>query len=211
MSQLDIFYVRHADTVNTFDDRDKSDVNLSELGEKQIKLLGERFKGKSFDAVFSSPMVRAVKTAAAVCEQLDGHPQLEILPQLVENKTTRKYFGTGEEYLKKYYDNIIVNHDMPLFFRNVRDIDNDIRCKKIIKYLKERFTYGQKIIIFAHGSLGNHFIPKAVGMPHGNYVLSLNHTGVTKIKYTPDGKQRISFMNDISHLRPLMENYEFDL
>lgn len=208
--KFEIFYVRHGDTSGAnFEERDTCDVNLSDLGVKQAELLGERLAGAHFDAVFSSPLVRAVRTAAAVCEKLDGQPEIEILPQIIENGSSYGYFGTGLEYLSRYYDRLKLNTDLPLMYDNLEDKDNDARARAVIDYFKSRFTYGQKIIVFAHGSFGNHFLPQAVEMGEGNYILSINNTSLSKIKYTSDGKQRLSFVNDFSHLRPLMPDYEF--
>lgn len=208
--KFEIFYIRHGLTTDgIFENRDRCDIDLNETGAKQAELLGERFSGCRFDAVFSSPLVRCVRTAAAVCKKLENNPQMEILPQIIENGSTYGYFGMETDYLKRYYDNIILNKDMPLFYDNIEDKDNDERARKVIEYFRKRFTYGQRIIVFAHGSFGNHFLPQAVEMGEGNYILSINNTGVSKIKYTTDGKQRLSFVNDFSHLRPMMPDYEF--
>lgn len=210
--KFEIFYVRHGETSSgLFEERDTCDVNLTEIGVKQAELLGERLRDRHFDAVFSSPLVRAVRTAAAVCNQLDNHPEIEILPQIIENGSSYGYFGESIEYLNRYYDKIKLNSDLPLMYDNLTDSDNDKRAKAVIDYFRSRFTYGQRIIVFAHGSFGNHFLPQAVEMGEGNYILSLNNTSVSKVKYTSDGKQRISFCNDFSHLRPLMPDYEFDV
>ena len=208
--KFEIFYVRHGETdVSLLEGRDTCDVNLSETGVKQAELLGERLAGAHFDAVFSSPLVRAVRTAAAVCRKLDGQPEIELLPQIIENGSSYGYFGESVEYLSRYYDKLKPNTDLPLMYDNLEDSDNDARARAVIDYFKSRFTYGQKIIAFAHGSFGNHFLPQAVEMGEGNYILSINNTSLSKIKYTSDGKQRLSFVNDFSHLRPLMPDYEF--
>ena len=208
--KFEIFYVRHGETdVSLLEGRDTCDVNLSETGVKQAELLGERLAGAHFDAVFSSPLVRAVRTAAAVCRKLDGQPEIELLPQIIENGSSYGYFGESVEYLSRYYDKLKPNTDLPLMYDNLEDSDNDARARAVIDYFKSRFTYGQKIIVFAHGSFGNHFLPQAVEMGDGNYILSINNTSLSKIKYTSDGKQRLSFVNDFSHLRPLMPDYEF--
>ena len=210
--KFEIFYIRHADTRNgTNDDRCKCDIDISSLGEKQIALLSERFKGKEFDAVLCSPLVRCVKTAAAICDNLSNDPDIEIMPELIENGTLPGYTGPDMNYLRKYHNNIILCKDRIIRnLRNKTDRQNDARAKKIIKYLRRRFNYGQKILVVCHGSFGNHFIPAAAEMKKGRYILSVSNTSVSKIKYTSDGKIRISFLNDISHLRPLMQNYEFD-
>ena len=208
--KFEIFYVRHGETdISLLEGRDTCDVNLSETGVKQAELLGERLAGAHFDAVFSSPLVRAVRTAAAVCRRLDGQPEIELLPQIIENGSSYGYFGESVEYLSRYYEKLKTNTDLPLMYDNLEDSDNDARARAVIDYFKSRFTYGQKIIVFAHGSFGNHFLPQAVEMGDGNYILSINNTSLSKIKYTSDGKQRLSFVNDFSHLRPLMPDYEF--
>lgn len=210
--KLEFFYFRHANTNADYGDRCKCDVDLSPLGEEQIKLLGKRFAGKQFDVILCSPLIRCVKTAAAVARELEKPVTIEIVPELIENGTLPGYAGVDMEYLKRYYPDIKLCEDKNICgnFKNQNDRQNDKRAKKLAKYLKKRFDYGQRVAIFCHGSFGNHLIPALVEMGKGNYILSLSNASVTKIKLTSDGKQRISFHNDISHLRPLDENYEFD-
>lgn len=213
--QLEIFYIRHADTTNAHVEGECDlDIGISELGEKQCILLADRFCGCRFDAVFSSPLIRAVKTAARVCEKLANSPEIEIIPELIENGTMPGYTGINISLLSRYYNKIKICNDTVFrnlgnTFTNLSDTDNDLRGAATSEYFKKRFSSGEKILVFAHGSFGNHFIPASVGMPSGDYILSINNTSVTKIKYTYDGKQRISFCNDFSHLRPLMPDYEF--
>lgn len=213
--RFEIFYIRHAATQGgTFADRSECDIDLSPLGEKQILLLGERYAGLSFDAVFSSPLVRCIKTAAAVAEKLDGRAEIEVMPELVENGTVPGYPGADMDYLSRYYDKLRLCKDRVYgdengLAPNNTDELNDARSKLLVDYFKSRFTYGQKILVVAHGSLGNHFIPAAVGMPPGDYILSIDNTSVSKIKYTPDGKQRISFLNSTEHLRGIMPDFDF--
>lgn len=213
--RFEIFYIRHADTSGArLAGKNACDVDISDLGEKQIRLLAERFAGCSFDAVFSSPLARAVKTAAAVAGKLDSANSIEIIPCLAENNTMNSgYKGADLSFLKQYYPDIILNTDniYPASYPDGTDEENNKRAEVLISYFRKRFTYGQKILVFSHGSFGNAFIPSAVGIRDGDFIFSINNTSVTKIKYTPDGKQRISFMNDMSHLRPLMPDYEFSV
>ena len=212
--KFEIFYIRHADTGGaSYEDRDTCDVNITELGEKQAELLAERMSGYDFDACFSSPLLRCVRTAAPTLSAMKNKPVLEIIPELLENGSTPGYHGAGIEYLKKFYPNcrmcpdVIVGNEKP-DFKCATDEENDFRAAAIVKYFRERFAYGQRILVFSHGSFGNHFIPACVNEDSREFIMSINHTSVTKIKYTSDGDIRISFMNDFSHLRPLMKDYE---
>lgn len=215
--KFEIYYVRHADTHGAgCGDRDKCDVDITELGEKQIELISKRLEGMKFDAVFSSPLVRCIKTAAGVCKRLDGHPEIEIMPELIERGSTENYAGCSISYLSQYYDRLKECEDIAFgeargVFPNVTKSEAMERGRALAKYFCDRFTYGQKIIVFSHACFGNSFIPSAVGIREEDFIMTLMNTSLSKIKFTPDGVKRISFQNDISHLRPLMPNYEEEL
>ena len=210
--KFELFYIRHADTSGgSVTGKCKCDIDISALGEEQLVLLAERFRNKEFDAVLCSPLIRCVKTAAAICNSLNNKPYIEIMPELIENGTMPEYTGPDIEYLSRYYGKIKICDDTLInIIKNKTDRQNDLRAKRVIAYVRKRFNYGQKILVVCHGSFGNHFIPAAAKMKKGKYILSISNTSVSKIKYSNDGKIRLSFLNDISHLRPLMQNYEFD-
>ena len=60
-----ITYFVHGTTTDNEERRSSgwNDVPLSALGEEQARTLGETIKDKEFDAVFSSDLIRAVRTA----------------------------------------------------------------------------------------------------------------------------------------------------
>lgn len=208
--RLEIFYIRHGDTSGAdCGSRHKCDIDLTPLGLQQAELLGRRFEGVHFDAILCSPLVRAVRTANAACALLDNAPPIEIMPELIENGTLPEYPGCDINMLKEYNPDVKLCDDVVIEkFGNKTDEENDARALKLIEYIKTRFTFGQRVMVVAHGSFGNHFIPAAVGIREGDFIFSINNTSVTKIKYTPDGKQRISFMNDVTHLRGIMPDFD---
>ncbi|MCQ2476835.1 MAG: histidine phosphatase family protein [Clostridia bacterium] len=210
----EIFYIRHAEPdTNNWADRSHCDIDLTEKGESQAKLAAERFRGREINYLFSSPLVRCIKTAVAFANVLGTHPEIIVIPELIENGSLPDYKGVDMEHLAGYYDNLTLCEEKLYDFPNGENESDEVnveRAEIITAWMKEKLQYGEKALVFCHGSFGNYFIPAAVGMKQGDYILSLSHTSVTKIKYTSDGKQRISFMNDISHLRPLLPDYEFD-
>lgn len=215
--KLEIFYVRHADAVDpAIDGRDVCDREVTALGKKQLELLGKRFEGCHFDAVLSSPLVRCVETAAAICNSLDERPVMELVPELIERGSTPGYAGCSLDYLSRYYDKLTVCRDN-IFggegadFPNKEKSEAMERARAVIAYLKKRFTFGQKILVVSHACFGNSFLPSAVSIREEEFRFTLFNTSVSKVKYTPDGVERISFMNDCSHLLPIMPEFQFEI
>ena len=220
---LDIFYIRHANTSGAKPDgRERDDVGLSELGERQLPLLGERFRGAHFDGVFVSPLYRCVRTAAAVLNNLADHPEAELLYELAEKSTARGTCGIGLEESRRYYDNFVPCRDRifgdgldaGVSFDSAEKIQGLERCRAVLSYIRSRYTYGQRVLVVAHASLGNCMLQSAVSLrdpQEGDFILSIYNTSVSKVSYAQDGRERIVFANDVSHLRSLMPNYEFEL
>ena len=63
-----IYIIRHCETNANAEKRLQGhiDIDINELGAKQLKALSQRFKDIDLDAVFTSPLTRAKKTAEAV-------------------------------------------------------------------------------------------------------------------------------------------------
>ena len=77
---MGLFYlVRHGETKWNAVDRicGRSDVPLSEAGRRQAKRLAERLKPISFDALYSSPLKRAIDTARFISERIGLEPVLD--------------------------------------------------------------------------------------------------------------------------------------
>ena len=216
--KLEIFYIRHADAdKGDIADRDRCDRDLTPLGEEQLKYLAKRFEGAHFDAVLSSPLVRTVRTAAAVAAVLDGEPAVEIVPELIERGATPGYAGCPTEYLKRYYPKLTVCADN-IFggeggdFANETKEDTLQRAKAVTDYILKRFGYGKRIIIVSHGVFGINFYQAAMGvMNEYNFRMTTHNTAVTKLKFTSDGVRRISFSNDFSHLLPILPDFQYDV
>lgn len=215
---LEIYYIRHADAENGLTDgRDICDKDLTLLGEKQLELLYKRFEGAKIDAVLSSPLVRTVKTAAAVASAADGNLQIEIVPELIEKGSTPGYYGLSINELKKYYNNLILCkdkiHSLPIDGDETESKEECIaRARDVVDYIKNRFNYGKKIVIVSHGTFAINFNQAAMGIfDEYNFRFTTYNTAVTKIKFQSDGVKRISFQNDVSHLIPLIPNYQFEM
>lgn len=217
IEKLEIFHIRHAEPdVGNYADRSPCDTCLTPLGEKQAALLGERFKNIHFDAVFSSPLLRCVQTAAGAISQMPEKHTIELIPEIIERSTPIGYHGQSVEYLSRYYDKLRLCPDR-IWGPEDRQFDTMTkqgaleRARAVHLYLRERMGFGKRILVCSHAMFGNNFLQAGVSLmeeERTQFILTLYHSSVTKYKYTSDGRERISFSNDISHLRPLLPDYE---
>ena len=92
------------------------------------------------------------------------------------------------------------------------EVDNEtteeayIRAKTVVEKIKNRFSNNERVIIFAHGTFNNYLINAAIGFPvRDDFNFCQENTGLTCIKFMPDGKTKIEFANDYCHLSPFGE------
>src|SRR5260370_30201941 len=70
----EIWLVRHADVYDGIEY--VPDPPLSPLGRRQAERLAQRLKSLEIDAVYSSPLRRALQTAASLSERVETDPRL---------------------------------------------------------------------------------------------------------------------------------------
>ena len=99
-----LYIVRHCETMGNHLKvfQGNSDFEVSPIGEKQIAALGERFKNVDVDVIYSSPLPRAVKTAAAIAQpkglEIITHNDLrEIHGGIIEGKHLSDIFINHRE------------------------------------------------------------------------------------------------------------------
>ena len=64
---------------------------------------------------------------------------------------------------------------------------NDIRAQKVMEYIKSRFTFGQRVAIFAHHGMLEHLIATALGVTPHVFRFALDNISQTTVLYTRDG------------------------
>lgn len=197
---LQILFIRHAETnYSDIGDRDPSDGELTAKGEQQCADLGEKLKALPIDAYITSSLLRSFKTAVGVCDAKIDKPLLEICPELVECGCTPGYYGCSEEYLKKYYKNTKMCEK--LYGTKKYDFgceafeDNVIRAEKVISYIKNRFTYGDRVAVFIHHGFLEYLIPTALGVKPHIFRFSLDNISITVVEFCRDGNTVLRCVN----------------
>lgn len=197
---LQILFIRHAQTdYSDIGDRDNCDGELTPEGEKQCVDLGEKLKDLPIDAYITSSLLRSFKTAVGVCNAKSDKPLLEICPELIECGCTPGYFGCSEEYLQNYYENTKMCES--LFGTESYEFgceafeDNVVRAQKVVSYIKNRFTYGERVAVFSHHGFLEYLIPTALGVKPHIFRFALDNVSVTAIDFCPDGNVVLRCVN----------------
>ena len=106
-----IYLVRHCEAEGNAKRlfQGSTDCDISELGAKQLEFLTERFKDEKIDKVYSSPLIRAEKTAKAVIgdrdilfEILDG--LREINGGILDGKPFEETFNAFPQIKETWYN-----------------------------------------------------------------------------------------------------------
>ena len=77
----EIYLARHGETAWTISHQHtgRSDIPLTERGERNARSLGQRLRGMTFAKVFTSPMVRSRRTAELAGFGDVAHPELDLM------------------------------------------------------------------------------------------------------------------------------------
>lgn len=200
---MDLYLTRHGES-----DTERYgglDPYLTEKGIAQAQLLGSRLSFLHLDAVYASPLIRAVQTAAAVSERQKGAVRVRILPGLYETGTQAGYKFKSRKEIFKYCPNADIPENMPCS----QGADSPPECMEraggIIDFVRSKHGGDEKILLVAHGSFNTYLILSALGFPYkSGFNFSQDNTGLTLIRFLTDAdgspRTKLSYMNDVSHM-----------
>ena len=181
-----------------------SDFDISKLGARQLEFLSRRFRDIHIDKVYSSPLLRAYKTALAVAEP-------KALPVITDNEL-REICGGIIEGMK--LSDIFVKHpaledkwrhEFQNFAPENGEAIRDAYCRiwqAVSRIVAE--NHGKTIAIASHGGVIRSLLCRLVEgdiEKIGNIGFSTN-TAVTKVVFDDNGSPTVCFINDDSHLPP---------
>lgn len=156
---LHIYLVRHGQTLDNLEEvfGGRRDKPLTELGEEQARDTATHLKslGVTFDAVFTSPLVRAQKTATIIADALHmGTP--EVLEDLIERDAG---VMTGEPLsrIRELCGNNVIETDTVTYFLSAKGAEAFpqmlTRSRRLLKRIATRYTNGN-VLFVTHGDIG---------------------------------------------------------
>lgn len=182
----------------------RSDSPVSDRGLGQIDALGRRFYHQKFDVVISSPLLRALQTAAAFGEYEVDESFLEVDLGLWEGKSWQELAATDLKEL------LALGRGENLRFGEIGESVEELttRVEVAIERLFARLRPGQRALVVTHGGAIDVVLDKAFGRIGGHRVAGFSeNTAVTRI-VRRHGHTRLAAFNDVAHLGPRPRSVE---
>ncbi len=174
----------------------QKDVELNERGEKQAERLAERFRDEDIDAVYSSDLKRASRTAEKVAEKT-GASHFE------DERLRERSYGDleGEPHTARYeqIDGADELDDWkPEGGEDVHDVRE--RAAELLEEIEKDHPEG-KVVVVAHGwvnrALLTHLLDAEEGRAHS---IKQDNTAVNVLEKEEYRGWRLHRVNDASHL-----------
>lgn len=202
---LEIIIARHGETdwnvAETF--RGRADVALNDTGLQQAELLGEYISAVKIDAVYSSPLQRALRTAEAIA----GRQALEVnIASGLIDFDYGAWQGLAHQEVRDRYPELYAawtNHPdrvrMPAG-ESLQDVRE--RAVAVVDGVIERYHEG-RVVLVAHRVVNKVLICALLGLDNSHFWnIKLDVGGVTSFSYE-GGRFTLTRHNDTSFLKPI--------
>jgi len=200
----EIILVRHGETEWNVEEvfRGRIDVELNETGVRQAELLAEYLRDVNIEAVYASPLKRALRTA----EMIAGSHQLEveIAPGLIDFNFG-KWQGLPHQEVKDRYQELYtewVNHPENVKMPAGESL-NDVR-KRAVSVIDEVIVKHQgTVVLVAHRVVNKVLICALLGLDNSHFWNIRQDTcGITTFSWG-NGRFILTRHNDTSYLKSL--------
>lgn len=168
---LTVYLLRHGETAWNADGNrycGRTDLPLTDTGIHQAKMVSDQLKGMHFDAVFSSPLQRALQTAqiASGGKQVITDPRLiEIDFGMWEGKTKEQFIGENKSLWANWMND---PENSPA--GGIGETAGSVveRVNEFYEDLRKKYPSG-KVLVAGHNGINRFYLSHKLGMPLRNY------------------------------------------
>jgi probable phosphoglycerate mutase len=193
---MELILVRHGLPVRREVVDGPADPELSADGQAQAQYFAEYMALEHIDALYSSPMKRALQTAEPLAK-LKG-----LTPIIVDG--VAEFDQHSNEYIP--VEELKANND-PRWQEMVKGgFGADEPPAEFTARVNESLNQiindnkGKRVVVTCHGGVINEFLSKVLGLESGQFFYP-NYTSIHRIAASSSGHRSILSVNEISHLR----------
>ncbi len=198
-----LYLVRHGETEwnKQLRYQGHADINITDVGREQAKLLAKRLMKEDFDHFYASDLSRAFETAEIIAKP--HQKEVIKLPELRETNFGL-WEGLGYSQIQQQFPQILENWiSDPVSTRlpegeSLGDVVSRVSAgiNKLMEQHKD-----QRILIVGHGGINRVVLALALGMDVSQYWrIRQDNTALNIIDYY-DGKEIVTLLNDTNHLK----------
>ena len=200
----EIILVRHGETEWNVAEifRGRIDIDLNEMGIKQAGLLAEYLSNVKIDAIYSSPLKRALKTAKIIA----GYHKLDvdITPGLIDFNYG-KWQGLSHQEVKDKYKQLYaewINHPDQVKMPVGESLD-DVRTRAMGVVAEVIVSYEGTVVLVSHRVVNKVLICALLGLDNSHFWNIRQDTcGITTFTYENE-RFILTKHNDTSYLKPV--------
>lgn len=184
---MQLVLVRHGEPEIIEHDPSGADPALTERGQAQAEAVGKYLAAESFDAIWASPMRRAVETAA---------PLAAALEMTVQHDERFAEFDRGDTSYKPPADLTLISKDQATAMMD--RMQNPAFLDAVsagVDDMIERYPTG-KIVVFCHGGVISAAVGTSIRKPEFMKRLMPVHSGVTRIDVAENGYRSMRSFNE---------------
>jgi 2,3-bisphosphoglycerate-dependent phosphoglycerate mutase len=194
---VELLLIRHALPVRRELDEGAADPELAPDGVEQAQRLAEYLAAESLDAVYTSPMRRAVQTAERVAER--HGVGITLVDDVAEFDRMASDYVPVEE-LKAAND---PRWQAMLAGEWGADETLDEFIARIVRGIERLIGEhrGERIAVVCHGGVINGYVAHVLGLPGTTGFFYPNYTSIHRIAAASSGERSIVTINETPHLR----------
>jgi probable phosphoglycerate mutase len=179
-----------------------ADPPLSSLGRQQAQLLGAALSTRRIDAVYTSPLQRAVETAAAVARHHRVEPdvigdlkEIEVFRDAPQHLSSLEFMGS--EALATLRHRFIFERTWDVYPHSESSSDFRRRVVNAIETIISSHA-GERVAVVCHGGVINAYVSHVIGSSF-DVLFRPAHTSISIIA-AGDGVHTLYTLNDVHHL-----------
>lgn len=195
---MEVILIRHAIPVRRELESGVADPELSDQGRHQARLLADYLAEERIDAIYASPMRRAIETASPIAEIMNL-PVISV-DGVAEFDRHSEWYVPVEE-LKAANDprwRDLVNGQWTATHETEEEFIHRIVAS--IEEIVERHS-SQRVLVVCHGGVINAYVASILGLANKRGFFYPNYTSIHRIAAARSGERSVVTLNETSHLR----------
>jgi 2,3-bisphosphoglycerate-dependent phosphoglycerate mutase len=199
---MELLLIRHALPVRVESADGPADPVLAELGHRQAGALADWLADEALDAIYTSPMRRAVETAAPLAERHGLAPVVD--EDLAEFDRHATDYVPIEE-LKAEKDPRWQQMVDGQWFAEAVDIDPDAWATTVVVAVERVIAEnaGRTVALVAHGGVVNIYLAHILGIDRAMF-FEPAYTSISRVLAARSGERQLRSVNETAHVRGLL-------